>query len=144
MNCAIFAEGERSSADTRGRWIGFSITNQSGEHFVCRAKGVTMRIERGLVQLVEGHDGCFVWFDRCRVELYDGCRKVCYRLLAGSASRDGARLAILAEVVDDLAGPAGEERSRARGGSENRSARQRRRRLPRERSAGAPNDAPRA
>ena len=94
--------------------IGFSITNQRGEHFRCRARGVSLRITRGMVQLVEGKRGCFVWFDRCRVELRDGHRKLLYQLLAGSASSDVTGLTIVAEVVGGIGGTVKEERARGR------------------------------
>ncbi len=94
--------------------IGFSITNQRGEHHRCRAKGVSLRIKRGVVQLIEGRRGCFVWFDRCRVELRDGRRKVLYRLLAGSASSDSSGLTIVAEVVGDIGGTVKAEGARGR------------------------------
>ena len=94
--------------------IGFSITNQHGEHYCCRAKGVSLQIKRGVVQMVEGKGGCFVWFDRCRVELRDGRRKLLYRLLTGSASSDGADLTIVAEVDGDIGGIAKETRTRGR------------------------------
>lgn len=94
--------------------IGLSITNQRGEHHRCRAKGVTLRITRGIVQLIDGRRGCLVWFDRCRVELRDGHRKVLYRLLAGSASSDATGLTIVAEVVGDIGGTVKEERAQRR------------------------------
>lgn len=84
--------------------IGFSITNQRGEHYCCRARGVNLQIKRGVVQMVEGKRGCFVWFERCRVELRDGRRRIFYRLREGSASGDGTGLTIVAEVAGHIGG----------------------------------------
>lgn len=115
MKCPTRVKGKVASiAERSGPEIGFSITNQRGEHYRCRAKGVSLRITRGMVQLIEGKRGCFVWFDQCRVELRDGHRRVHYRLLAGSASSDGAGLTIVAEVVGDIGGAVKEERARGR------------------------------
>jgi hypothetical protein len=98
-------KGKTVSAAGRGPLeIGFSITNQRGEHYFCRARGVSLRIKRGVLQMVEGKHGCFVWFERCRVELRDGRRRIFYRLLEGSASGDGAGLTIVAEVAGDIGG----------------------------------------
>jgi hypothetical protein len=95
---------ERPAVGSRPPAIGFSITNQRGEHYCCRARDVNLRIKRGLVQMVEGKRGCFLWFRRCQVEVRDDRRKLFYRLLAGSASDDGAGLTIVAEVVGDIGG----------------------------------------
>ena len=94
--------------------IGLSITNQRGERYCCRTNGVSLRIKRGVVQMVEGKRGCFVWFERCQVEVRDGRRNVLFRLLTGSASSDGADLAIVAEVAGDIGGTLSGERSRRR------------------------------
>lgn len=94
--------------------IGLSITNQRGERYCCRANGVSLRIKRGVVQMVEGKRGCFVWFERCQVEVRDGRRNVFFRLLTGSASSDGADLAIVAEVAGDIGGTLSGEHSRRR------------------------------
>lgn len=115
MKCQIRVKGRAPSiAERSGPEVVFAITNQRGEHFCCRAKGVSLRITRGMVQLVEGKRGCFVSFDRCRVELRDGHRRILYRLLAGSASSDGSGLTIVAEVVGDIGGTVKEERAHGR------------------------------
>lgn len=98
---------KRKAGPTAGREppeIGFSITNQRGEHYCCRARGVSLRIKRGVVQMIEGKHVCFLWFERCRVELRDGRRRIFYRLLEGSASGDGAGLTIVAEVAGHIGG----------------------------------------
>lgn len=104
-----------ASAAERGTpEIGFSITNQRGEHYYCQATGVSLRVRRGVVQLIEGQRGCFVWFDRGRVELRDGRRHVLYRLHTGSASSDGDDLTIVAEVVGAIDGVVKAARARSR------------------------------
>lgn len=70
---------------------------------------MSLRITRGMVQLLESKRGCFVWFDRCRVELCDGQRRIRYRLLTGSASSDEAGLTIVGEVEGDIGGTVKEE-----------------------------------
>lgn len=115
MNRPTRVNGRTASiAERSASGIGFSITNQRGEHSCCRARGVSLRIKRGIMQLVEGKRGCFVWFDRCRVELRDGHRTLSYRLLGGSASSDDAGLTIVAEVVGEIGGTVKRERTRGR------------------------------
>jgi hypothetical protein len=106
--------GTASIAERSGLEIGFSITNQRGEHFCCRAKGVRLRISRGEVQLVEGKRGCFLWFDGCRIELRDGHQKLLYRLIAGFASSDATGLTVVAEVAGGIGGTVKKERAHGR------------------------------
>ena len=74
--------------------VGISITNQRGERYFCRASAVSLRITHGVVQKIEGERGCFVWFERCQVEVRDSHRNVLFQLLTGSASSDGSDLTI--------------------------------------------------
>ena len=94
--------------------MGISITNQRGERYFCRARAVNLRMKRVVVQMVEGERRCFVWFERCRVEVRDGRRNVLIQLLTGSASSDGGDLTIVAEVAREFGGIAASERSLAR------------------------------
>lgn len=108
------ANGNTAGAADRGPPdIAFSITNERGENFSCRARGVSFRFTRGIVQMVEEKRGCFVCFDDCLVELRDGHRNVCYQLHTGSVSSDGTDVTIVAEVGGDIGGRVKPERSRA-------------------------------
>lgn len=79
--------------------IGVSITNERGEHRHYHARAVSFRIQRGVMQVVGREHGCYLWFDRCNLEVRDGRREILFRLLAGSASSDGTDLTIVAEVA---------------------------------------------
>lgn len=79
--------------------IAVSVTNERGESYRYRARIVSLRIKRGVVQVVERGNGCYLWFERCNLEVRDGRRNVLFRLLAGSASSDGTDLTIVAEVA---------------------------------------------
>lgn len=94
--------------------IGFSITNQRGERFCCRSSAVALRIKRGMVQMIEGERGCFVWFEQCQVEVCGGRRNILFHLRTGSASSDGGELTIVAEVARELGGAVAGKRSRCR------------------------------
>ena len=109
MTVRVTEADKRDSAE-----ISLSITNQRGERYCCRANGVSLRIKRGVVQMVEGQRKCFVWFDRCCVELRDGRRNVLYQLLTGSAASDGTDLTIVAEVDGAIKGVVETARARRR------------------------------
>lgn len=86
--------------------IAFSITNQGGAHYHCDVKGVTLEVEGGTVQIFPGRRGCFVAFERCRVELRDGRRSISYQLLEGAASSRGHDLTIIGEFEGEIPGVA--------------------------------------
>lgn len=79
--------------------VGVSITNERGERYRYQARAVSLRMKRGVLQVIERERGCFVWFERCNLEVHDGRRTLLFRLLAGSASSDGTDLTIVAEVA---------------------------------------------
>jgi hypothetical protein len=115
MKRPIHADRKTAPDKKRGSVeIGFSITNQRGEQFCCRANAVNLRIKRGVVQMIEGERGCFVWFERGQVEIRDGRRNVLFQLLTGSASSEGGDLTIVAEVAREFGGTVAGERSRGR------------------------------
>ena len=87
--------------------IGVSITNERGERYHGRACAVSLHIKRGVIQIVDREPGCFVWFERCNLEVRDGRRNVQFRLLAGLASSDGTDLTIVAEVAHQPGATAG-------------------------------------
>ncbi len=79
--------------------IGVSITNERGERYRYQANSVSLRMKRGVLQIIERERGCFAWFEGCNLEVRDRRRNVLFRLLAGSASSDGTDLTIIAEVA---------------------------------------------
>lgn len=83
--------------------IAVSLTNERGESCRYRARIVSLRIKQGLVQVVERENNCYLWFERCNLEVRDGRRNVLFRLLTGSASSDGTGLTIVAEVAPPAA-----------------------------------------
>lgn len=90
---------DNQSGHNREPAIAVSITNERGESYRYQARLVSLRIKRGLVQVVERENDCYLWFERCNLEVRDGRRNVLFRLLAGSASSDGTGLTIVAEVA---------------------------------------------
>ena len=90
--------GNRSVHNSRPA-IAVSVTNERGESYRYQARIVSLRIKRGVVQVVERENDCYLWFERCNLEVRDGRRNVLFRLLAGSASSDGRGLTIVAEVA---------------------------------------------
>jgi|GEM_PF-6759114 len=87
------------SAAGQGSKYKVSITNERGERYCCHASSVSLRMNSGVVQVVEQERGCFVWFKRCNLEILDRRRKALFRLLAGSGHNDGGDLTIIAEVA---------------------------------------------
>lgn len=83
----------------KGSKFKVSITNERGERYCRHANAVSLRINSGIVQVVERKRGCFVWFKRCNLEIRDRGRKMLFQLLAGSGHNDGGDLTIIAEVA---------------------------------------------
>ena len=80
--------------------IRISITNQHGQRYRYHAQAVSLSMRKGVLQVVEDAQGCFVWFDQCNLEIRDGVRNLLFNLKTGAASNlPGAELTILAELV---------------------------------------------
>ena len=88
------------AADPHDGGIRISITNQHGQRYRYRAQAVSLSMRKGVLQVVENAQGCFVWFDQCNLEVRDGVRNLLFHLQTGAASTlPGAELVILAEIA---------------------------------------------
>ena len=89
-----------SAPGAAGGGIRISITNQHGRRYRYRASAVSLNLRKGALQDVENDGRCFVWFDRCDLEVRDTRRTVLFKLKAGAASnQSGTEIVILAELV---------------------------------------------
>ena len=86
--------------DSREGGIRISITNQHGQRYRYRAQAVSLSMRNGTLQVVENDARCFLWFDRCDLEVRDARRTLRFHLQTGSASKlADAELVILAQMA---------------------------------------------
>ena len=77
-----------------------SITNQYGQRYRYHARAVSLSMKNGVMRVAENEGGCFVWFDRCELEVRDARNTLLFHLKSGAASKvPGTELAILAELA---------------------------------------------
>ncbi len=89
-----------ATAAGRESGIRISITNQHGQRYRYRASAVSLKMRKGVLQVVENDGRCFAWFDQCDLEVQDKRRTVLFKLNTGAASNQpGAEIVILAERV---------------------------------------------
>ena len=89
-----------AAIDPPGGGVRVSITNQRGQRYRYRAQTVSLNIRKGMFQVIENTQGCFLWFDRCNLEIRNGVRNLLFDLKTGAASNiPGVELVILAELA---------------------------------------------
>jgi len=95
--------------------IRISLTNQRGQRYRYRAQAVSLSMKKGVLQVIENEQGCFLWFDQCNLEIREGVQNLLFHLKTGAASSlPGAGLVILADLTPSATKAMAQRQKRSR------------------------------